>query len=314
MNSCATIVGRLAVVIAAILTAALALASSDSEVKVVVYKGPKKCKNKSTGDESKPTKVESGSIVGFHFTVTVDASSHGSRDLIGKKIESSRDKGIAPSFPVGQGKVVAGLDQGLIGLCKGAYAYIIVPPHLGYGNTGKPEQGIRSDTTLRYDVEIIDIQPPVPNDFAKIDTNKDWRITREEAKHYFEGLGQLIDLDSLWKDEDKNGDGHISWEEFSGPKGSEGPPPPQQKQRQKQQQTQQQQTEPANNIATLFENIDTDKDGKISKEELQNMFKALGQEMPEDFWRESDPDGDGYVSFEDFVGSSDKNTGRGEEL
>ena len=31
---------------------------------------------------------------------------------------------------VGQGKVIAGLDHGLIGLCKHSKAYIIIPPHL----------------------------------------------------------------------------------------------------------------------------------------------------------------------------------------
>jgi hypothetical protein len=45
--------------------------------------------------------------------------------------------------------------------------------------------------------------------------------------------------------------------------------------------------------------------------------------MTEEFWRESDPDGDGYVSFEEFVGdssttatstSSDEMVESGEEL
>ena len=134
--------------------ASLTLASSD--VKVIVYDGPKKCSNKK-GDE-KPTKVEPDFIVGLHFTVTIDESSSGSQDTIGKKIESSRDMGIAPSFPVGQGKVIAGLDKGLLGLCKGSFAHIIVPPHLAYGRMGKPEQGVGSYATLRYDVEIVDIQ------------------------------------------------------------------------------------------------------------------------------------------------------------
>ena len=31
---------------------------------------------------------------------------------------------------VGQGKVITGLDRGLIGLCKNSKAHIIIPPHL----------------------------------------------------------------------------------------------------------------------------------------------------------------------------------------
>ena len=55
-------------------------------------------------------------------------------------------------------------------------------------------------------------------------------------------------------------------------------------------------------LRSVFQNIDTDKDGKLSKEELGNMFLALGQPMPPGFWEESDPDGDGYILFEEFVG------------
>ena len=138
----------------------------------------------------------------------------------------------------------------------------------------------------------------------KIDANKDWKISKKEAKRYFEGLGQQINLNSLWSDEDKNDDGYISWEEFTGPKGSEGPPknpkPQQKKQAAKQQQREQ--SAQADDIATLFQNIDVDNDGKISRAELENAFKAAGQEMTEELWEDFDPDGDGYVLFEEFVG------------
>jgi len=59
--------------------------------------------------------------------------------------------------------------------------------------------------------------------------------------------------------------------------------------------------------------MDTDKDGKLSKVELAVFFKAIGEDMTEDFWAQSDPDGDGYVLFEEFVGANDQ-TGNGEEL
>ena len=186
--------------------------ASTEDVKVTVYKGPKKCDN---SDPKNPQRIEEDYIAGFHFTVTIDESSKGSRENIGKKIQSSHDAGVAPSFPVGQGKVIAGLDQGLIGLCKGASAYILVPPHLGYGSRGMPEQGVRSDATLRYDVEIITVQTPAPNEFKKIDTNKDWKLSRGEVTRYFDKLGQAINIDHLWLEEDKDDDGFISWNEVS---------------------------------------------------------------------------------------------------
>ncbi|KAL3771913.1 hypothetical protein ACHAW5_008026 [Stephanodiscus triporus] len=289
----------------------LALASSD--IKVIVYDGPTKCSNKrgkGGGGDDNPTKVEPNMIVGLHFTVTVDESSAGPRDVVGRKIESSRDVGVAPSFAVGQGKVVAGLDRGLIGLCKGSSAYIVVPPHMAYGRAGKPEQGVGADTVLRYDVEIVDIRPAVPNDFLKIDTNKDWEISADEAREYFERMGQEVNLDKLWEDEDKDADGYISWDEFKGPKGSEGPPPKMPKKHAKGQQHKQPQQE---NIETLVRQIDTDEDGKISKAELSNIFKEMGGELTESFWEESDPDGDGFITYEEFLGTT-KGPERGEEL
>jgi len=290
----------------------LALASSD--FKVIVYDGPRKCSNKGKDKAEKPTKIEPNMIVGLHFTVTIDESSAGRNDVIGRKIESSHDgMGVAPSFTVGRGKVIAGLDRGLIGLCKGSSAYIVVPPHLAYGRMGKPEQGVGEDTILRYDVEILDIRPPVPNDFDKIDMDKDWEISMDEAREYFEGLGQEVNLDSLWEDEDTDGDGYISWDEFKGPKGSEGPPPKMPKQHKKEAQAQEHHQQEQESIETLVQKIDADKDGKISKAELAHIFKEMGGELTEDFWEESDPDGDGFLTFDEFTGSS-KVSERGDEL
>jgi Ca2+-binding EF-hand superfamily protein len=166
-------------------------------------------------------------------------------------------------------------------------------------------------------VEILDIRPPprpVPNDFAKIDANGDWEISIDEAREYFEGLGQRIDLDTVWKVKNTDGDGYISWEEFQGLKGGEddAPPPPppkqmlnnQQKKKPTQQQhtqqqhpqqhhpqQQQQHSEQGFAAARIAQKIDTDMDGKISKAELAAVFEGGGAKMTEEFWKESDPDG-----------------------
>jgi Ca2+-binding EF-hand superfamily protein len=302
-------------------------------LRVIVYSGPSDCSNDddiatTNNDAGKLNKIIPNSIVGLHFTVTIDPTSFGSPSLLGKIIESSKSgMGVAPSFPVGQGKVVHGLDMGLLGLCRGSSAYIIVPPQLGYGSYGKPDVGVEPGTTLRYDVEIFDIQPPMPNDFIKIDVNRDWLISVHEAKTYFDTLGQAIDLDGLWNEEDKDKDGYISWMEFTGPKGTEGPPPDatfqqdrrhgeaaadamKTKRREKMRASQHTQSagRGLDDIATLLQSIDTDKDGMISKLELTETFRSLGQEMTEEFWIESDPDGDGYVSYEEFVGGSRSST------
>ena len=49
--------------------------------------------------------------------------------------------------------------------------------------------------------------------------------------------------------------------------------------------------------------MDIDGDGKISKEELAATFQVLGEEMTDEFWTESDTNGDGFVSIQEFDGN-----------
>jgi len=73
--------------------------------------------------------------------------------------------------------------------------------------------------------------------------------------------------------------------------------------------SQQQQTD----TTAVVQSIDMDKDGRISKAELAETFIKLGREMTEEFWLESDPDGDGYVTYQEFLGSDNKGRS-GDEL
>jgi len=61
-----------------------------------------------------------------------------------------------------------------------------------------------------------DLPPPPelePNLFDEIDTNKDGKLSRDEAVAYFlkeEPDAPTPDLDEIWAEEDKDGDGFIS--------------------------------------------------------------------------------------------------------
>jgi len=136
---------------------------SATELKVEVYDGPKECNDSE--------KVKSGQFLSMHYTGTIDESSETGEK--GKKFDSSRDRGDTFDFQIGQGSVIKGWDQGIIGLCKGAKANLVIPPDMGYGASGAGAD-IPGGATLKFDVEVVDISdkaPPGPNYFAMIDTD-----------------------------------------------------------------------------------------------------------------------------------------------
>jgi len=198
-----------------IISAALAATSAyASEFKVTVYEGPTECEDSD--------KIASGNYLTMHYTGTIDESSEAGEK--GKQFDSSRDRDDPFQFQIGGGQVIKGWDQGLVGLCKGAKATLILPPDYGYGDQGAGGE-IPGGATLNFDVEVIEIgdaseAPPEPNYFLQLDTNSDGKIDRDEVKAYLVENGQdESGVDHIFSNEDTDGDGFISWDEFSGPKG-----------------------------------------------------------------------------------------------
>ena len=75
----------------------------------------------------------------------------------GKKFDSSVDRGQPFEFPIGQGRVIKGWDEGIALLNKGAKAKLLIPYTLGYGEAGYPG-AIPGKATLIFDVELIDFK------------------------------------------------------------------------------------------------------------------------------------------------------------
>jgi FKBP-type peptidyl-prolyl cis-trans isomerase len=76
--------------------------------------------------------------------------------LDGTKFDSSRDRGQPYSFRVGTNRVIKGWDEALLAMKKGEKRTLLIPWWLAYGAEGKGP--IPSKATLRFEVELIDIQ------------------------------------------------------------------------------------------------------------------------------------------------------------
>ncbi len=81
----------------------------------------------------------------------------------GVKFDSSLDRGQPIKFPLGQGRVIKGWDEGIARLRVGEQATLIIPPDLAYGPTGAGGV-IPPDATLIFIVELMGIEEaPTPN-------------------------------------------------------------------------------------------------------------------------------------------------------
>jgi peptidylprolyl isomerase len=73
----------------------------------------------------------------------------------GVEFDSSWDRGAQPfSFPLGAGRVIAGWDEGVIGMRAGGRRLLVIPPHLGYGARGAGGV-IGPDETLVFVVDAL---------------------------------------------------------------------------------------------------------------------------------------------------------------
>ena len=74
----------------------------------------------------------------------------------GKKFDASRDRGQTLPFQIGAGQLIAGFDEGVIGMRVGGVRELTIPPELGYGDAGQPPV-IPPNSTLIFEVELVSI-------------------------------------------------------------------------------------------------------------------------------------------------------------
>jgi peptidylprolyl isomerase len=75
----------------------------------------------------------------------------------GKKFDSSKDRNQPFTFPLGQGRVIKGWDEGLSTMKVGGVRKLIVPPALGYGPGGRPPV-IPPNSVMVFEVELLGVK------------------------------------------------------------------------------------------------------------------------------------------------------------
>lgn len=91
--------------------------------------------------------VEEGDTVAVHYVGTLQN---------GQEFDNSRKRGEAFEFKVGAGRVIAGWEQGVVGMQVGGQRILVIPPELAYGADGAGP--IPGNATLVFSIELLEIK------------------------------------------------------------------------------------------------------------------------------------------------------------
>lgn len=94
---------------------------------------------------------EKGQKVTVHYTGWLD-----DKGALGKKFDSSVDRGNPFKFIIGVGQVIKGWDEGVMSMKIGEKCRLTIPSNLGYGSRGAGNV-IPPHATLIFDVELLEI-------------------------------------------------------------------------------------------------------------------------------------------------------------
>ncbi len=92
------------------------------------------------------TEAVAGSTVSAHYVGVARST--------GEEFDASWNRGAPLDFPVGAGRVIAGWDQGLLGMRVGGRRRLVIPPDMAYGSRGAPG-AIGPGEALSFVVDLV---------------------------------------------------------------------------------------------------------------------------------------------------------------
>ncbi len=105
--------------------------------------------------------AKAGDELSMQYTGTIDASSQAGTP--GQQFDSTASRGNEPfTFTLGQGQVIQGWDEGLLGACPGESKTLVIPPEKGYGDQGAGAD-IPGGATLNFAVTVESINGETGN-------------------------------------------------------------------------------------------------------------------------------------------------------
>ncbi len=88
---------------------------------------------------------------------TVSAHYVGVAHSTGEEFDASWNRGAPLDFRLGVGMVIAGWDEGIVGMKVGGRRNLVIPPHKGYGDRGAGA-AIKGGETLIFVVDLVDVR------------------------------------------------------------------------------------------------------------------------------------------------------------